>query len=821
MLYNSAYKKDLQDILQRIARNHVNLFLNGKVSCIFPSVADLQSMYADYFSPSASYPASEMFREMNRLIYNNCDFKKYSPSMTFMYGLLTSDFVYVYNKVTDKFELHTASYRVLYNLRQGGHLNITKESYERLISSLNWSDAMKRSIKEGTWLNTVRLDLVSKPTDSTCMFNAVIPKTKVELENVLIIPFTCYSFIIKYLKSMIDTKIMRVVMEDDKKSELVTNDVKALELLLQRKIKFKYSSTYLSYLRYYGGVLLVPSYSKETSGLRYVSIRPEHLDSIVPYEKELSQRNTSINAIYVVYTLFEKSLDRLSEEQLKSLVQDWNVPYHKRGYRYSLLKWAHSSSVSSDSLLLHMKKCKLFDMSMVDNLYQGYCNGYTPRNLVVPRDRNDFYTNLSTGIFRIEVKKGNEVKSYLITNNRNKLRRIKGTDYKFKYEPMYVRRNWMLSIAYEIIDKRIKQYYDIPVSEETYKQLESCGIALSDSVKSGIFGYRDLCNYLLSLDVSSSGIRPSNIELFYARNCQAWYDDETQTSDDYYLAFNVKDIKSLVKISDAQGEPGYDIWKDFFKTYIKGDLFRQEMEEFDAWLRCPKGTYVADLNASYLYYKLLQKDFEGTPITKLYTQGRYRELHNMLYTSIKEGTGITLVNQEVKVPTTAKGLFDLLQTGLFLVADDMGTHYVSNGEYYIHRLVPNHNFVSIKYNEMTFHFLDRALYTLNIIKSKGRDFLKENMYKPAYQFIPEDDVPQRFKSKYKDYSLGELYYQLLADKIKYTVRSGNVETGRSTLVKAREVYATEYKSGVVGEFDIQVKNIDLWTGKITRLVKLL
>ena len=321
----------------------------------------------------------------------------------------------------------------------------------------------------------------------------------------------------------------------------------------------------MSYLRNYGGVLLVPSYSKETSGLRYVSIRPEHLDSIVPYEKELSQRNTSIDATYVVYTLFEKNLDRLSEEQLKYLVQDLKITPHKRGYKYSLLKWAHSSNVSSHSLLLYMKKCKLFDMSMVDSLYQTYCNGYTPRNLVVPRDRNDFYDNLSSGIYRIEVKEGDVIKSYLVTNNRNELRRILGNDYKFKYEPMYVRRNWMLSIAYKIIDERIKQYYDIPVSEETYKQLESCGIALSDSVKSGIFGYRDLCNYLLSLDVSSSGIRPSNIELFYARNCQAWYDDETQTSDDYYLAFNVKDIKSLVKISDAKGEPGYDIWKDFLR----------------------------------------------------------------------------------------------------------------------------------------------------------------------------------------------------------------------------------------------------------------
>lgn len=391
----------------------------------------------------------------------------------------------------------------------------------------------------------------------------------------------------------------------------------------------------------------------------------------------------------LVTSFFIETVNSTSATQLKQLSEDLGI---SESDKTGIIKWFYTyNGVKgfADKMLTFMAEHPLFDMSRLSQMEHYYCTLDAPAPVTVPTKESGYRVGqlLEKGIFRITVKESDDTeRTYVVTNNRLELRRVLGEDYYRYYESKNMRVTWALNmIARELSpdyanDIILPDMYreDIPITQETYDKLRSCGLVLSKAGMSSVRTYKELCKYLMLLRVKTIIENPDksnkNYAVVLARNCQAWYNPSDKEVYSYYIELDTSKMVRIDRLSVASVEVNHSYRDDELGettySHLK-DWISMDTEDSKSGSSTNKGDEEASTNRSG--EERVQKE-KPSIIDVGY------ELLSFLKADFTNA-------ESVEPPSSDLKLKNLLSDGLYQVWNSTGVHYVSSDVSCLNKLV--------------------------------------------------------------------------------------------------------------------------------------
>lgn len=523
----------------------------------------------------------------------------------------------------------------------------------------------------------------------------------------------------------------------------------------------------------------------------------------------------------VDYTLvtpfFIETVNSASAAQLKQLSEDLGI---SETDKVGIIKWFYNyNGVKgfADKMLTFMTENSLFDMSRLSQMEHYYCTLKEP--VSVPFEGKGYKVKqfLEKGIFRVTVKESDDTeRTYIVTNNRLELQRVFGEDYYRYYESKTIRVTWALNM----IAKELTPDYDIfpdinhediPVTQETYDKLKSCGLILSKTGMSSVRTYKELCKYLMLLRVKTIIENPDksnkNYAVVLARNCQAWYNPSDKEVYSYYIELDTSKIVRIDRLSVASVEVNHSYRDDELGettySHLK-DWISMDTEDSKSGSSTNKGDEEASTNRSG--EERVQKE-KPSIIDVGY------ELLSFLKADFTNA-------ESVEPPSSDLKLWDLLSDGLYQVWDSTGVHYVSSNVSCLNKLV---GFAETRVlNLMLQEKKDLEAWvevgkTLNS-KFKGQEDIVRHRYEPASMYVSENIMPSYVAGKLRGMCVGELYYLEISEYIRLSLDIGGADE-KSTGVRTYEIYL-DFDSLDTDEYSLNIRFLRLQPVEIKSIKRL-
>lgn len=532
----------------------------------------------------------------------------------------------------------------------------------------------------------------------------------------------------------------------------------------------------------------------------------------------------------VDYTLvtpfFIETVNSASVAQLKQLSEDLGISeLDKTG----IIKWFYTyNGVKgfADKMLTFMAEHPLFDMSRLSQMEHYYCTLKEP--VPVPFEGKGYKVKqfLEKGIFRITVKESDDAeRTYIVTNNRLELQRVLGEDYYRYYESKTIRVTWALNM----IAKELTPDYDIfpdinhediPVTQETYDKLKSCGLILSKTGMSSVRTYKELCKYLMLLRVKTIIENPDksnkNYAVVLARNCQAWYNPSDKEVYSYYIELDTSKIVRVDRLSvasvevnhsyrdDKLGETTYSHLKDWISTDTEdsksGSSTNNDNKEASTD-RSDKETST-DRNCE----ERVQKE-KPSIIDVGY------ELLSFLKADFTNA-------ESVEPPSSDLKLKNLLSDGLYQVWNSTGVHYVSSDVSCLNKLVGFAGTRVLNLMMQEKKDIEAWLEVGKILNSKfkGQEDIVRHRYEPASMYVSENIMPSYVAGKLRGMCVGELYYLEVSELIRLSFETGGADE-KPTGVNTYEIYL-ELDSLDTNEYSLNIRFLRLQPLEIKSIKRL-
>lgn len=534
----------------------------------------------------------------------------------------------------------------------------------------------------------------------------------------------------------------------------------------------------------------------------------------------------------VDYTLvtpfFIETVNSASATQLKQLSEDLGI---SESDKTGIIKWFYTyNGVKgfADKMLTFMAEHPLFDMSRLNQMEHYYCTLDAPVPVTVPTKDTGYRVKqfLEKGIFRITVKESDDAeRTYIVTNNRLELQRVLGEDYYRYYESKTIRVTWALNmIARELTsDYNIFpdiNHEDIPITQETYDKLKSCGLILSKTGMSSVRTYKELCKYLMLLRVKTIIENPDksnkNYAVVLARNCQAWYNPSDKEVYSYYIELDTSKIVRIDRLSKAPMEVNHSYMDDELGettySHLK-DWISMDTEDSKSGSSTNKGNKEASTDRS-------DKETSTDRNCEERVQKEKPSIIDVGYELLSFLKADFTNAESVEPPSSDLKLKNLLSDGLYQVWNSTGVHYVSSDVSCLNELV---GFAETRVlNLMLQEKKDLEAWvevgkTLNS-KFKGQEDIVKHRYEPASMYVSENIMPSYVAGKLRGMCVGELYYLEVSELIRLSFETGGADE-KPTGVNTYEIYL-ELDSLDTNEYSLNIRFLRLQPLEIKSIKRL-
>lgn len=534
----------------------------------------------------------------------------------------------------------------------------------------------------------------------------------------------------------------------------------------------------------------------------------------------------------VDYTLvtpfFIETVNSASVAQLKQLSEDLGI---SETDKTGIIKWFYTyNGVKgfADKMLTFMTEYPLFDMSRLSRMEHYYCTLDAPVPVTVPTKDSGYRVGqlLEKGIFRITVKESDGTeRTYVVTNNRLELRRVLGEDYYRYYESKNMRVTWALNM----IARELSQDYanniilpdmyheDIPITQETYDKLKSCGLVLSKAGMSSVKTYKELCRYLMLLRVKTILENPKKSDKDYdvilARNCQAWYNPSDKEVYSYYIELDTSKIVRIDRLSKVPMEVNHN--------YRDDELWESTYSSLKDWIFMNTEDSKSDSSTDRSSADRTSTDRSSTDTSsEERVQKEKPSIIDVGYELLSFLKADFTNAESVEPPSSDLKLWDLLSDGLYQVWDSTGVHYVSSNVSCLNKLV---GFAETRVlNLMLQEKKDLEAWvevgkTLNS-KFKGQEDIVRHRYEPASMYVSENIMPSYVAGKLRGMCVGELYYLEISEYIRLSLDIGGADE-KSTGVRTYEIYL-DFDSLDTDEYSLNIRFLRLQSVEIKSIKRL-
>lgn len=534
----------------------------------------------------------------------------------------------------------------------------------------------------------------------------------------------------------------------------------------------------------------------------------------------------------VDYTLvtpfFIETVNSASATQLKQLSEDLGI---SESDKTGIIKWFYTyNGVKgfADKVLTFMAEHPLFDMSRLSQMEHYYCTLDAPVPVTVPTKDTGYRVGqlLEKGIFRITVKESDDIeRTYVVTNNRLELRRVFGEDYYRYYESKNMRVTWALNmIARELSpdyanDIILPDMYhkDIPITQETYDKLKSCGLVLSKAGMSSVRTYKELCRYLMLLRVKTILETPNKSDKDYAvilaRNCQAWYNPSDKEVYSYYIELDTSKIVRIDRLSKAPMEVNHN--------YMDDGLWESTYTCLKDWIFMNTEGNKSDSSTDETSTDRSSADRSNTDTSsEERVQKEKPSIIDIGYELLSFLRADFTNAESVEPPSSDLKLKNLLSDGLYQVWNSTGVHYVSSDVSCLNKLV---GFAETRVlNLMMQEKKDLEAWvevgkTLNS-KFKGQEDIVRHRFEPASMYVSENIMPSYVAGKLRGMCVGELYYLEISEYIRLRLDIGGADE-KPTGVNTYEIYL-ELDSLDTNEYSLNIRFLRLQPLEIKSIKRL-
>lgn len=468
-----------------------------------------------------------------------CDEEDYSLRYEELatYGVLLSNLVYVYDFAKGTMELHTTSMGVLRTLVQSGLLKSKKEpldiELEKIEKTLYQSDRIKRSIRAGKKLITVRLNVDIK--DGGIKMTATVPRTAITLDTHAILPFTSVTKAHELLYTVFQKSICRVTM-GDKVRDVTLNESVLLNIYGEVRTKKLVSYIPNIYaLRFY-----VPSVgaSKYLPGVTNIKIH--EIDAIAPVslaDIDLSEVNLNYD---LVIPYFRQVVSDMNREELQDAGEVFGVlclNAEDEVIRNELYR-IPTEMYGSDIWEYMKMKPSLFKVDGFKNYTSPF--GSMQEVVEIPKTPQQLQKMLETGIYKILITKRNGAFSTIICTNNNRL-----------LNRVYEKNHAGNRLQYESDGVKLKalKYYLTQVGHKDDAEVsKTVKMFCCDDLVAGSYEgvLRDIETHLKSIEYDKTVV--AQPKLVTARNCNA------VDKHSYYKYIDVKQIVEITKLDEITTE---------------------------------------------------------------------------------------------------------------------------------------------------------------------------------------------------------------------------------------------------------------------------
>lgn len=466
------------------------------------------------------------------------------------YGVFLSQLVWGYNlneeNIDKRMSLYTTSMSVLKQLQSRGMLKGKKEPIEVELGSIEKrlyeSDAIKKSLKDGSKVIAVRLDTES--FGDNVVYTPTIPRTAINLNEYVFIPAVTLSTAQDCLSQLLDSKVCRILMGD--KERVVTRNRQTLAAVYgDQRTEFLCSFNKDSRTGYfYVPVVGASIYTAGVTNIRVVEIdKISFVNSIA--EIDFSDLNLNLA---MVKDYFLSKFDKLSFDKAKAVFEELGGTEGTDIYsEYPALIRKVVHKMGDRILWEHMQKFP--DLFSKDE-YLQLSNRFGNQFIQVTNwgTKEDVEALLRVGVYKILIKNRTGFLSTIICSNCDELlKKIIGADY-MKYESEGVRLgkldNWLKQYGGAVSRKDLREKCDELDLLDFYFMVDSKEpkAKITSGVLTEVMG-----KMVYDIDSRKTVIKKPN--LITVRNLTFMKDAEGNAVDFYKMI----DYKSIVSIVCLQG----------------------------------------------------------------------------------------------------------------------------------------------------------------------------------------------------------------------------------------------------------------------------
>lgn len=466
------------------------------------------------------------------------------------YGVALSGMFFAYELKTGKMALYTSSVSLLKQLATRNFLKGKKQpiaiELQDIEKKLYESDRIKKSIKEGNKLISVRLD--SEVVGTNVVFVPTIPRSAIDLNEFVIVPFDAVNEAMSILNAVLQERVLRITQGD--KVRVVTKNIQVLTSIYgAARAQYLISQVPdARVLRFY-----IPSLGASiyTSGITNI-----HLEAIDSIEIVGSLAEIDLSEIKLDYSqakdFFLATLKKLPAKDIHIIAEELSTQQYNATAKDSKKEITEIVDCLYDREVYDFMKAhpQYFNIGLYKNLPSKFGDKY--EDVAVPNSIEDLRALLNTGVYKVLVNNRTGSMSTIIGSNDTKcLEKIYGKKYFRNYES---EGNRLRALKNEVT----KRFSDGLTDDKLIKVCDKYGLRHLANEVGGFDSNTKLypANELLKVirlyeaDVEQRKTVIKQPHLVVVRSCESKLDNEGNPVA-FYKNIDLKSVISITRLSDG------------------------------------------------------------------------------------------------------------------------------------------------------------------------------------------------------------------------------------------------------------------------------
>ena len=547
MLANSHICNVQSQKFKLLQSEHIKRVVPGvNISILLP----LNSMFAQDNTLAYAYAgeAYKLFITQKRCTED--DFQS-SYSLLAHYGVALSSLFFAYELKTGKIALYTSSLSLLKQLATQNFLKGKKQpiaiELQDIEKKIYDSDRIKKSIKEGNKLVSVRLD--SEVVGTNIVFTPTIPRSAIDLNEFIIVPFIAVNEAMTMLNGLLQDRVLKVVQGD--KTRVITKNLQLLTSIYgESRARYLISQVPdARVLRFY-----VPSVGASIYTAGITNIHLERVDSI---ELVNSLAEIDLSEIKLDYSqakdFFLNTLKKLPAKDVHVLADALCTQQYNLNAKEAKKEIADIVDCMYDREVYDFMKQypQYFNLTEYKKLPSRFGDKY--EDLPIPSSIDELKSLLSKGVYKILINNRSGSMSTVICSNDSKcLEKLYGKKYFRNYESEGNRLREMKKVVkakfpIEISVKdlcRLKDKYNLGfICSEV-----SLEVNAPDEMADSSFVLGSIDRYLQEVEMRKTVVKQPH--LVTVRSCESKLDNEGNPVA-FYKNIDIKSIISITRLSDG------------------------------------------------------------------------------------------------------------------------------------------------------------------------------------------------------------------------------------------------------------------------------